>query len=48
MQALGEGIQALNFRRPNFTEQMKQALKLDISFGKKQDKEVKMASLKNK
>jgi Tfp pilus assembly protein PilN len=41
MQALGEGIQALNFRRPNFTEQMKQALKLDISFGKKQDKEVK-------
>lgn len=41
MQALGEGIQALNFRKPNFTEQMKQALKLDISFGKKQNKEVK-------
>lgn len=38
MQSLGEGIQALNFRKPNFMDQVKQLVNVDIAFGKKQDK----------
>lgn len=38
MQSLGEGIQALNFRKPNFMDQFKQLMNADVSFGKKQDK----------
>lgn len=41
MQPLGEGIQALNFRKPNFLDQMKQLMNADVSFSKKQDKPVK-------
>ena len=41
MQALGEGIQALNFKKPNFMDQIKQLANADVSFGKKQDKPAK-------
>lgn len=35
MQALGEGIQALNFKKPNFMDQVKQLSNIDLSIGKK-------------
>ena len=38
MQALGEGIQSLNFRKPNFMDQLKQILNADVSFGSKKEK----------
>ena len=38
MQSLGEGIQSLNFRNPDFMQKLKQALSVDISLGKKKDK----------
>lgn len=41
MQSLGEGMQALNFRKPNFMDQLKQIMNADVSFGKKQDKPAK-------
>lgn len=34
MQSLGEGMQSLNFKNPNFMDQLKQMINLDISFGK--------------
>jgi Tfp pilus assembly protein PilN len=37
MQALGEGIQSLNFRKPNFMDQLKQLLSADVSLGKKKE-----------
>ncbi len=45
MQSLGEGIQALNFRKPNFMDQFKQLMNADISFGKKQDKPKKESKI---
>lgn len=45
MQTLGEGIQALNFRKPNFMDQFKQLMNADISFGKKQDKPKKESKI---
>lgn len=41
MQSLGEGMQALNFKKPNFLDQVKQLINADVSFGKKADKPVK-------
>ena len=45
MQSLGEGIQALNFRKPNFMDQFKQLMNADISFSKKQDKPKKESKI---
>lgn len=41
MQSLGEGMQSLNFRKPNFMDQVKQLLNADVSMGKKKDKPAK-------
>ena len=38
MQGLGEGIQTLNFKETNFTQNIKQLLNANVSFGKKQNK----------
>ena len=38
MQSLGEGMQSLNFRKPNLIDQMKQLLNADVSMSKKVDK----------
>ena len=35
MQALGEGAQSLNFKKPNALEQLKSLINIDISLGKK-------------
>ena len=37
MQSLGEGMQSLNFRNPNFMDQLKQLLSADVSLGKKKN-----------
>ncbi len=39
MQSLGEGMQALNFKNPNFMDQLKQKINIDISFGKGKSKD---------
>ena len=39
MQSLGEGMQALNFKNPNFMDQLKQKINIDISFGKGKGKD---------
>lgn len=41
MQSLGEGTQSLNFRKPNLTDQLKQLLTADVSFGKNKEKQEK-------
>lgn len=38
MQSLGEGMQSLNFRKPNLIDQMKQLLNADVAMSKKVDK----------
>lgn len=38
MQTLGEGIQALNFKKQSIIEQFKQLVNIDISLGNKKDK----------
>ena len=38
MQALGEGIQALNFKKQSFAEQFKQLMDVDVGLGNKQGK----------
>lgn len=38
MQALGEGMQSLNFKKPNFKDQIKQIINIDVSFGKQKEK----------
>lgn len=48
MQSLGEGMQSLNFRKPNFMEQVKQLLNADVSMGKKKDKSAKEGKGKGK
>lgn len=48
MQSLGEGMQSLNFRKPNFMEELKQRLSVDISIGKKKDKPAKEEKGKGK
>ena len=48
MQSLGEGMQSLNFRKPNFMEELKQRLSVDISIGKKKDKPAKEGKGKGK
>ncbi|MEI3392274.1 MAG: PilN domain-containing protein [Clostridia bacterium] len=48
MQSLGEGMQSLNFRKPNFMDQVKQLLNADISIGKKKDKPAKEEKGKGK
>lgn len=48
MQSLGEGMQSLNFRKPNFMDQVKQLLNADVSIGKKKDKPAKEGKGKGK
>ena len=48
MQSLGEGMQSLNFRKPNFMDQVKQLLNADVSMGKKKDKPAKEGKGKGK
>ncbi len=48
MQSLGEGTQSLNFRKPNFMDQVKQLLNADVSMGKKKDKPAKEGKGKGK
>ena len=48
MQSLGEGMQSLNFRKPNFMDQVKQLLNADVSMGKKKDKPAKEEKGKGK
>lgn len=48
MQSLGEGMQSLNFRKPNFMDQVKQLLNADVSMGKKKDKPDKEGKGKGK
>jgi hypothetical protein len=48
MQSLGEGMQSLNFRKPNFMDQVKQLLNADVSMGKKKDKPTKEGKGKGK
>lgn len=48
MQSLGEGAQSLNFRKPNFMDQVKQLINLDISIGKRKDKPAKEGKDKGK
>lgn len=48
MQSLGEGAQSLNFRKPNFMDQVKQLINLDISIGKRKDKPAKEEKDKGK
>ena len=47
MQSLGEGMQSLNFRKPNFMEQIKQILNANISLGNKKEKKVESGKEKD-
>lgn len=47
MQSLGEGMQSLNFRKPNFMDQIKQVLNTDISLGNKKEKKVESGKEKD-
>ena len=47
MQLLGEGMQSLNFRKPNFMDQIKQVLNTDISLGNKKEKKVESGKEKD-
>lgn len=48
MQSLGEGMQSLNFRKPNIMDQVKQLLNADVSMGKKKDNSAKEGKGKGK